>query len=603
MSEFGNETSTAALRLGEKSIEALMKFFRFLLERKEKKINAQLKKEQLNDAKIKSGERIAKLKVQGKAGFVKAKLLQRTGEPLVAINIALNDKQMKDFARYAKKYGIPYTSISDQRKTGDKTHTFFVREKDLVTAKAITDRMTEDLQLKAVDDKIAEINSKAKKSEQDLADIEFLNQQKENIVRNGTRAFNNDNAEIIFNDVCGDMQDKSMSFDRGLNRFTDRDFSRDTPYYLCERTNPMSYIELKSSLDEFNGEEYTKTDYKVFKDNLERGEFTDKRFDGRPKGYWQNIRAEMKEMGGFTDDVVIFNTKAEFERYQELYKVQQREILVLEQGEEYRDYPTIIDKLKKQLEANKAEINSDGIVVDKESQKPLTEIVTTDIDEKMRVAESLVIGRQIENYDMLAKTEVKVAMDKLELESKAVGSEEHNALNVEIKIAKQRIKNGLAKEQKLIDERSQINGVQAMSDVDKEYVAEQEKKSAEKNADISLEDKEILAKIKSDIVETQEKLKCAETDLHYSDSADGRNSARKTVEVHKEHLKSLNEQYDSYYEKAVSRMEEKDADAHETETMDTWREKVSEKRESTKTTNETTNVKTHEKVSVGKDER
>lgn len=484
MSEFGNESSTAVLRLGEKSIEALMKLFKFILERKERKVNSELKKEQLNEMKLKSGERIARLKIEGKVGFVKAKLLQRAGEPLVAIKTTMTDQQVKEFSRLAKKYGIPFTSISDRNKTGEKEHTFFVREKDLATAKEITDRMTKDMQLKAIDEKISEINGKGNLSEQDKADIEYLEQQKEEIIHNDTKTFNEENAEIIFNDVCGEMQNKSLSFDKGLNRYTDRDFSRDTPYYLCERTNPTSYIELKSTLDEFAGHQYTRTDYKVYKNEVEQvadltlrkdGKFTDERFYGRSKGFWQDIKSDMMKKGGFSDDVVVFNNKEEFLRYQQLYKEQQKEITVLEKEGEYRDYSDIIKQLKEQLDKNNAELDEGGYAVNKITKQPIAIVVAKNIEERSEIAESAVIAMQISNYKELSKAQVKLEMDKQQLEGMEQETEEYAELAAEIAITEKQINNALNKEKMLISERNQINGVQAVTEVDKEYNAQKQK--------------------------------------------------------------------------------------------------------------------------------
>lgn len=496
MSDFGNETSSATLRVGEKSIEALMKFLKFLLERQEKRTNAQIQEQKLIEMKLKKGERTAKLKVQGKVGYVKAKLLQKTGEPLVAINITLNEQQMKDFANLAKKYGLLYTSISDTRKSGEKVHSFYIREKDLAIAKVITDRMTEDLQVKTVEDLITDLNNKPDKSEQDFADLAYLERQKGEILRNGTRSFNDENAEIIFNDVCGEMQVKSLSFDQALNRFTDRDFSRDKPYYICERTNPTAYIELNSSYDKYAGEQYTRTDYKVFHNGIEQtasldrrkdGKFTDERFSGRPKGYWQDLKSEMKQKGGFTDDIVVFNSKPEFDRYQQLYKLMVQENSVKEQkGGEYRDYVSVTDQLKKQLHSYNAELNENDFAVDKVTKLPLNIADVKDNADMFRVAESVLIAKQIANYKYLSEMEVKLVMDKQSLETvkqrlsempesdlhRVSAVEELTKLEAEVKNSELHIGSALQIERELLIERNQVSGIYAVNEVDKEYVAE-----------------------------------------------------------------------------------------------------------------------------------
>jgi len=143
MAELGNDTSTAAFRLTEKAFAAFLALLKYLIERHDKKIDRELKEAQIDELR----SRTVASSLDGKVGYIKAKELLKTGEPLVGANITLNEEQMKDFARYAKKYGLLYTAFSDKTATGEKQRTFLVREKDLPTVKVITDRMAEDLNI------------------------------------------------------------------------------------------------------------------------------------------------------------------------------------------------------------------------------------------------------------------------------------------------------------------------------------------------------------------------------------------------------------------------------------------------------------------------
>ena len=492
MSEFGNDSASAAFRFGTKaadvgvkSVEVLFEFLKFLIERKEKNIAAAIQKEKLNELKLNKSVRDAKLEIDNKVGYVKAKALQKTKEPLTAINMSLDSKQMKEFAKYAKKYGLVYTSISDKGLDGKKSHLFFVREKDLKIAKLITDRMTENLQLKSIDDKIAEIQSKPVLSKQDLADIEYLKNQKSNIIQTNTKAFNDENNKVIFEEICGGMEESALSFDRALNRFTDRDFSRDTPYYVCERTNPNSYIELISQYDSFRNEEYTRTDYKVFNDDTLQGEFSDRRFEGRPKYYWKELKTEMKNKGNFSDDIVVFNSKAEFDRYKDLYAESIKENTIIENVTEFRDYPNFIEQLKIQLDKYGAELNENGFAIDKESKK-LIDITNTNSDvESLKIAEIALITKQIANYDKLNDLNTQIEMESLELENiennlmnpnmdinssmyKSLSERRDNLIN-NIKSCEADINKGIILENKLNFEKNQLSGIYAVMEVETEY--------------------------------------------------------------------------------------------------------------------------------------
>jgi hypothetical protein len=201
----------------------------------------------------------------------------------------------------------------------------------------------------------------------------------------------------------------------------------------------------------------------------------------------------MKIKGGFSDDVIVFNNKDEFLRYQHLYKEQQKEIANTEKKQEYRDYATITEKLKDQLDKNNAMLDkSRNIIVDKVTQKPLSLTEVSSAEEKSRIAECMIIFKQIENYKKLNNLEVKLAMDKQQLESLEHGTEAYNALDFEIKETQESIKSCLKIEEQQTNERSQINGVQAALEVEKEYQKRHEQGSHNKNERTEHEEPEKL---------------------------------------------------------------------------------------------------------------
>lgn len=483
MSEFGNDAASTALKAEMEALKMLGKFLEYLMKSSERRVNAELKKEQLNEMKLDSTQRAAKLKLAGKSGYVRAKLLQKTGEPLVAIDVKLNDIQMKRFAALAKRYGLLFTSFSDKRLDGEKDHILLVPEKDLAKCKAITDRMTEELKLKTIDEKIAELESKENLTEQEAQDLEKLKMQKKEMIHGDVNNFNEVNAEIIFSDVCGEMQDKALSFDEALNHFTDRDYSSDKPYYLCERTKPDCFMELHSSRDMFNGEEYTRTEYKVYREGIEQksnrpdGVFTDERFEGRPRYYWPNLKTEMKQKGGFSDDVIAFGSKDEFQRYQQLYREQQD--AEMQKDTEQKDFANITEKLESQLNENGAVLSENGVVLDIDTKQPTALIPTMQIVDKARIAENILIGAQIRNYNQLGRDMVQLAMDKQRILDLDPQSPAYKELQEQIQKIQQRIGNGLQSEIRLLNERSKINGVQAAIEVDKEYHQEHALESGE----------------------------------------------------------------------------------------------------------------------------
>lgn len=161
---------------------------------------------------------------------------------------------------------------------------------------------------------------------------ELIEQAKENSKKDFKKDFKKESIKFEKN---------SIKFERALNRITDKDFSKDKPYFICDRTNPDNFIQLKSSLDKFNEKEYTKTNYTVYKDNKSVGKFSDERFEGRPRNFWIDLRNNMKQLGKFKDDMIIFDNKEAFKEYKELYK-------------QHKQKSSIIEKLKN----NKIQIQS-----------------------------------------------------------------------------------------------------------------------------------------------------------------------------------------------------------------------------------------------------
>lgn len=139
-------------------------------------------------------------------------------------------------------------------------------------------------------------------------------------------ALDNESAEKIekmqgksFARAAEKMKEYSQSLDEALNRNTDADFAKDTPYYIAERTKPDTYIRILPEAAEFDGKSYTKSTYSVYKDGEFVKSFDDGRFEGRSESYWQEVKNAIKESGSFSDDLVYLGGQEVFDAYSTLY--------------------------------------------------------------------------------------------------------------------------------------------------------------------------------------------------------------------------------------------------------------------------------------------
>ncbi len=123
-----------------------------------------------------------------------------------------------------------------------------------------------------------------------------------------------------FSEAAEELKEYSQSLDAALNRKTDGNFARDTPYYVAERTNPKNYIRIISTEAEFEGSTYTKSTYSVYKDGEFVKEFDDGRFSGRPQDYWTSVKGAIAEAGGFSDDLVYMGRQEAMDAYTNLYE-------------------------------------------------------------------------------------------------------------------------------------------------------------------------------------------------------------------------------------------------------------------------------------------
>ncbi|MBC6679552.1 DUF3801 domain-containing protein [Zhenpiania hominis] len=122
---------------------------------------------------------------------------------------------------------------------------------------------------------------------------------------------------IPFEQVMRAYEGKAMDLDRAINRITERDYAKDTPCYVCERTNPHKYIQLETSRESFHGEAYTRTKYHVYKENQYVKTFDDGKFEGRSITYWRELKEKMLVAGGLSGtDLLFFSEKEPFEQYQ-----------------------------------------------------------------------------------------------------------------------------------------------------------------------------------------------------------------------------------------------------------------------------------------------
>lgn len=461
MSEFGNETATAAMRLTETSVKSLLELIKFIMTRDERKINKEYKKEQIKQIKEKGNIEEAKAYLNAHRGKVKMQRLVKSGERLIPIGVPLSQKELARFNSFAKIEGLVYSAVSDQKnaeeikkvrkeikdieKRGKSKNGKFsvdnlsnedkeryqnlsermetlrnqrekriiiVRAKDLEIAKDITDRMNTEILLGNVDKELDAILSKGEQnlSNEEKERVADLMKEREKIIKGEYEDFNSQNNSNIIKGY------ENFSFERAVNKVTERDYGE--TIYICDRLHPENYIEASSEPKTYmddNGEvrTFTNTEYKVYKNGIQQkcSEFSHGKFthysqrDGENSStygdeHWNNMKIEMKEKGGFSDDCLIFGSKEDYESYKTNFqeiKKQVKEPENLKGYEEFKDYAKASEELKQKLKEVKempgfetkqalTENLEQQIEICNEMNELQTELAMSDVSEEQEVA-------------------------------------------------------------------------------------------------------------------------------------------------------------------------------------------------------------------------
>lgn len=529
MSDFGSDVGNTSLNLMTKLIEALLKLIGKIFELIKDRTSAEykLKKSEYRNMKDKTKQRKFVEKIEGKTGFVKHKKLVKAGVPLTVVGISLNNESFKELSQRCKREGIVISGVEDVRErslNGNKLMIVECKQSDLKRLAKLIDLMNDEKKInliqkeikinenrnKVLEVKIDDIKNKDGVLTQEDIDkikeienaieennlvIEELKKQIYDIRHGHSEELNKEQAQGVCEQAVNGETLRGVDFNEAVDRWTGGSIDKDTTCYVVDAKNPERYIICTARNDNFKGQEYIKTTYEVYNGSKQVYATNDARFDGRPKDYWFREKAAMKDKGNFGDLVIKFYSIKELEAYRENYKAQNAtELDGLNMGKEDRNYEAIIEALKNKIEECGG-IYKNGLVIDKETGKPmaLTEGMS-DID-RAKMAEAVVIGKQIDNYKEIGKLEIEMIMARSNVVGEKEGTPEYAVAQTEFEKIESKYKEAIAKEASLFEERKSVNAIQAEQEVktspimdieylpqDKAAIEQLESKIAEKEA-------------------------------------------------------------------------------------------------------------------------
>lgn len=498
--DLGTESGQATLNITSKavgkSIEGICRLLLKLLTYISKRDEREKLKQELALLKSKAERQAALDEVAGKIGEIEFVKMKKSGLPFVNMQTNFSEEDMKRFSELASRHGLNFSGINiGSKEHPEKQLVVFV--KDLQIVNQIVEQMRKEKMIDECQNRIdAIINERGgveNLTEQDKIDIEALQKEQDKIRGEMMEEINQATKNSSINAVLDENGNfKVFTMEEAINRNDGYKAERD--FIIADAENPNNFIKVHSFGDEWvrggKAIPYTHSIYEVYKSGECVKEFDDKRYVGRPKGTWQDMREEMKSLMENPTKIYEF-------RDIESYKIWMQETI---RQNETKLTNNTIESLSKELQSKGFEFDSTtgkvqlandvlykndketikipkGTIVSKEFVKELqSEKVSKayPMEVKLNLSEAFIVGERIHLMNELGDLKIELGNAKAELIMAETNNEKTVAdgriKDVENKISK--------KEEELkgnTKQREQINAAQAKEMQEKEGIKENTK--------------------------------------------------------------------------------------------------------------------------------
>lgn len=493
--DLGSDAGSASMNIVSKVLELLLKLVDKIYEAWRSAPEQKAKIYEVKNARSAEERRKALKKIDSKAGMVNHNLLVKSGEPRTLCGIHLTKEEIKDFNAICKRQGIVFSVVSNEylKKNNEKAFLGIeCRTADLEKIREAVEIFNTEKRQKAIDAKIEEILSKGKENltEQDYVNLEELSRQKEEAQKNYCDKVNQGRSEEIINNAYDKSQLEPISIEEAINRMTGRSLDKDQFTIVADAQDPDKIIVCHGYNDiDHEGNKYIKTDYEVYHGDELKFKTDDGRFEGRPQDYWEKQRNEIADAADFSGTFYKFINREGYEKWAAFVKEQNAEI-----GEPHnitdKNYLEIKKNLEAQLDKNGVAL-IDGTLCNKDSGTPLwyMNLYKQDMkdnilpEDKIRIAESIIIGRQIENCEEIHRIQNELTVAESEVLIASEGTKEHDMAVKNKEELQNRLEQLKNKEQELWSDRKNINAARSEQEIYKEREIGQEKDRGQEEKD------------------------------------------------------------------------------------------------------------------------
>ncbi len=520
MADLGTDSGQATLNLSARALELIAKLldkiFKFIENHPERK-RAML---EYKMAKSRHSKEIALSKINGKAGITTFENMKATGKPLDNVGVRMSKEEMKLFSDIAKRYDLTFCGL--EAKGSNKKEILIFRE-DLEKFAKANARFINEKMLYGIQEKIDALR---KKGYENLTDEEKevyngLLAEKEHLIDETTEQFNVEMNESILEEAVLDDEGnlKKMDLEEGLNRLTGYNLSKPDSgdFVIADAVNPGNYIKVHGFDDTFTNEKgesikYVRSQYEVYKDNELVKTFDDKRYQGRPKGYWKSIREEMNALLGNPKYFYKFKTEDVYKSWADDVTKQNEQLLnnntieslkeeLKSNGYDYKEGNAVLDH---ELKGKNENIIPEGQAIDEAFiRKIIRKGDLTTLEQNLDFREAFLISQAIQSLEKSNTIENEMGIKNAEIaveddpERKAILEKEYAELESQLKAETDNIE-AIQNERKKVNagqsERNVNNGMAKDPNVRTEHI----KENAQTNFQMSMKDwKSIISDFKA----------------------------------------------------------------------------------------------------------
>lgn len=490
--DLGTDAGSTSMNIVAKALELLLKLLDKIYDAWRSAPERQAKLYEVKNAKTAGERKEAIKKIDSRTGKVNHDLLVKSGKPRTMCGIHMTKDEIKDFNSICRRQGIIFSAVSNVQMKKNNEKAFLGIEcltADLEKMKEAVEIFNAEKRQKAIDSRIEEILSKGRENltEQDYANLRELSGQKEQMQRTYCDTVNRDMSDAVINNIYHDEKLKPMDIEEAINRITGRSLDKDQHTIVADAENPDKFIACHGHNDvDSEGKIYIKTEYEVYQGKELKLKTDDGRFEGRPANYWETQRNRIANAVDFSGTFYKFINREDYEKWAAHVKEKNAEIGAPEiqspeNGSMSRNYVEIKKSLEEQLNRNGMEIK-DSTLCNKESGVPLwyMDIYHKDMmdkitpEDKIRVAESIVIAKQIENCEEIYNLRNELTIAESELLIAPRGTAEYDVALKNKGDLEERLGNLMEKEKGLWNERKDINAAKAQQEVDNERETDME---------------------------------------------------------------------------------------------------------------------------------